>query len=448
VLVFTGLSHKTAPIDVRERIAIARDALPDALARLVRGPAIGEAVALSTCNRVEIYAAPKPGCDLESASREASAFLRDLGGSTVAPHLTSASGSNAILHLFRVAASLDSLVVGEPQILGQLKEAIEIARQAKTLGRTLDQAMHRAVRVGKRVRTDTAIGEGQVSVSSIAVDLAGQIFGNLADRVVLLIGAGEMAEAAARLLTASGARLLVVNRSAERGAELAAKIGGHSRSFAELEHALLEADIVISSTSSAGFIVPLDLAERVRRGRRGRSLFLIDIALPRDVDPRVNKLENVYLYDIDDLSRVVADSLEERNNEAKRAAAIVEAEAHGFEAWTLERSLTPTIVGLRARTRAVLASEVERSLAGRLKHLGPADRQALALMIDAATKKLLHHPLTRLKSLAGERRASEHVEILRDLFDLPDVATEGEAEAEIDEREDARADDVVRREDA
>ncbi|MDC0683166.1 glutamyl-tRNA reductase [Sorangium atrum] len=441
-MIFVGLSHKTAPIDVRERLAIGRDRLPEVLARLTAHPAIGEALVLSTCNRVEIYASPRqqalapsrpgsapPPSDDElsrdnEALRAAVATLVGLGGDAVRGHLAGRVGSDAVLHLFRVAASLDSMVVGEPQILGQMKEAIEAARGAKTLGVRLGRAAHRAIKVGKRVRTETAIGAGQVSVSSVAIDLARQIFADLAGHTALLIGAGDMAEAASKLLVRAGARLIVVNRSPDRAAALAREVGGEPRPWADLERSVIDADIVISSTSSPNYVVTPDLVRRARKARKGRSLFLIDIAVPRDIDPAVNKLDSVYLYDVDDLSQIVAQSVEGRAAEAARAEAIVADEAQAFEAWTLERALTPTIVGLRARTRSILAAEVERSLSGKLRHLGAAERQALAMMIDAATNKLLHVPTTRLRAMASDPRVAEHVDSLRELFDIDGAPAE------------------------
>jgi glutamyl-tRNA reductase len=332
-----------------------------------------------------------------------------------------------VLHLFQVAASLDSLVVGEPQILGQLKDAIDLSREAKALGATLGNALHRAVRVGKRVRTETAIGAGQVSVSSVAVDLARQIFGELDRRTSVLVGAGEMAEAAAKLLVKAGGRLVIVNRSPERAQALAAEVGGEPRGWGELERSLVEADIVISSTSSPGYVITPDMLKGVRKARKGRSLFLIDIAVPRDVDPAVNKLDNVFLYDVDDLSQIVAESLSGRAAEAARAAAIAEEEARGFETWTAEQALTPAIVALRERTRGILAAELDRSLHGKLRHLGQAEREALQIMLDAATNKLLHGPVARLRELASDPRAEDYVEAVRDLFDLD---AEAHAEAE------------------
>lgn len=436
MIVVVGLSHKTAPLEVRERLAIGKDALVDVLARLLRERAIGEAVVLSTCNRVEVYAAPRRGAgtaDLDGTAHAITSVLASIGGESAATHLVRAQGKAAVRHLFRVAASLDSLVLGEPQILGQLKDAIETAREVKALGSTLGRAMHRAVRVGKRVRTETALGAGQVSVSSVAVELAQQIFEELRGRVTLLVGAGEMAEAASRLLARAGARLIIVNRSAERAAALSRELGtGEPRGFGELERSLVEADIVVSSTSSPGYVITRDLVKSASRSRRGRSLFFIDIAVPRDVDPAVNKLDNVFLYDVDDLSQIVSESLQGRASEATRAEVIVDEEASGFEAWTRERELTPTIVGLRARTRALLASELERSLSGKLKHLTTADREALGVMLDAATNKLLHTPVTRLRALANDPRSGDYVEAVRELFDLPELRTDAPEEPDAD----------------
>jgi len=439
VIAVVGLSHKNAPLEVRERLALPKDTLPQVLERLLSEPAIGEAVILSTCNRVEVYVAPRPPREGASARgfdgaqvAEAQRIVRDLllgYGDVLAPYLVSAEGDDAVRHLFRVASSLDSLVVGEPQILGQLKDAIELAKETRAIGATLGQAMHHAVRVGKRVRTDTAIGAGQVSISSVAVDLARQIFGDLSGHRALLVGAGEMAEAASKLVVRGGAKLVVVNRSPERAAALAHEVGGEPRPWAELEAAVVEADIVICSTSSPTFVLSRDLVKRATKVRRGRSLFLIDIAVPRDVDPAVNELDNVYVYDIDDLSQIVAESMQGRAAEAARAEAIVEGEVRSFEAWARKHALTPLITSLRTRTRAVLEGELERSLNGKLRHLPEADREALRTMLDAATNKLLHAPTAHLKALADDSRGEDYAEALRDLFELEEDAISGRAAA-------------------
>lgn len=442
MIVVVGLSHKGTPIDVRERLAMGKDELCDAMRRLRRHPSIGEVAILSTCNRVEVYVAPARGASdgehgadgpLARAERAVLDELCAIGGAPVERHLAGLRGRDAIRHLFRVAASLDSLVVGEPQILGQLKDAITLAEQARTIGGSLSAAMNRAVRVGKRVRTDTDIGSGQVSVSSVAVDLAQQIFGELAGRHALLIGAGEMAEAASKLIARAGADLTIVNRSPERAAALAREVGGTPRPWGELERALAEVDIVVTSTSSPAHVVTLDLMKGVRKARRGRSLFFIDIAVPRDVEPSVNKLDGVYLYDVDDLSQIVSQSLAGRAAEAARATAIVDQEVAAFEQWTRGRAMAPVVVGLRERTRATLFAEMEKSLAGKLRHLGQPERQALIAMLEAATNKLLHAPTTKLRALAGDPRVSDYVEALCDLFELQ------AAQAEDDARERAAA---------
>lgn len=434
MITIVGLSHKSAPIDVRERVALSQKEIPEVLARLRDGPVIGEVIVLSTCNRLEVYAAPprqaRPEDEdqaLSDVGQSIAASLAQRGGRKVAQHLHQRTGMEALRHLFRVASSLDSLVVGEPQILGQLKSAIDAAREEGTVGPTLNKAMSRALHVGKRVRTETAIGAGQVSVSSVAVDLAGDIFGDLHGRVVLLIGAGEMAEAAARLLGKAGARILVANRSAERASRLAAAVGGQPRGWGELEFSLVEADIVISSTSSTEPIITKSIMKTASRARRGRSIFLIDIALPRDIDPAVHDLDNVYLYDIDNLSEIVAESLEGRASEAQKAEVLVESEVRSFEAWSMERALKPVIVGLRAKTRAVLSAELDRSFTSKLKHLSDEDRDALRKMVDAATNKLCHQPTTRLKELVGDPRGDEYVDALRDLYDLPELDADNPA---------------------
>ncbi len=439
-IVCVGLSHKSAPIGIRERLAIGPSTLPEVIDDLVAATPLREVAVLSTCNRVEIYGALPRGAagsprDVDEACRAILGRLTTLGGEAVREHLTARRGREALLHLFRVASSLDSLVVGEPQILGQLKEAVDVARQRGALGALLGRAMHRALHVGKRVRSETSIGEGQVSVSSVAVDLASQIFGQLKDREVVLIGAGEMAEAAAKAFAKHGARLVVVNRSLERAEKLASEVSGSPRAWRELDDCLATADVVVSSTSSPEPVITVEKVKAARKARRNRSLFLIDIAVPRDVDPRVNRLDDVYLYDVDDLSKIVALSLEGRAAEAAKAELIVTSEADAFEAWTVERTMTPAIVGLRARTKSILTSELDRSLSGRLKHLGAAEREALTAMVEAATNKLCHAPSTHLKAMARGEGGEEAVVILRDLFELPEVDASGHGEAMASEPE-------------
>ncbi len=425
-MIVVGLSHRNTPIAVRERLAVSGDGLRDLLERMHRLAQVGEVMMVSTCNRVEIYAtASNDTVTAETLSRAIVSVLAELGGADVVPHLSTAVEQRCVLHLFRVAASLDSLVVGEPQILGQLKEAVREAQQAQTLGPELYAAARAAVHVAKRVRTETGIGAGQVSVPSVAVDLAHQIFDDLEQHRCLLVGAGEMAEAAAKLLARAGSALLVVNRSAERAEQLASAVGGQPRKWTELEQSLIEADIVIASTASKVPVITHELLRGMRRKRRGRSLFLIDIAVPRDVEASVNNLDNVYLYDIDDLSHVVAQSLEDRAVEAKLAESIVRQEVGNFEARRSQQAVKPVIVGLRQHAQDVLTTELERSLKGRLKHLPEQDRNALSTMIGAAVNKLLHTPTMRLKQLAEKQRARHAARILCDLFALEDEVIEG-----------------------
>ena len=280
-MIVVGLSHRTAPLDVRERLALSGDMLLDVLGRLHRSEGITETLVLSTCNRVEVYAVA--ASDEGDASRCIVSVLGAVGGSSVVPHLRSLRGNDALRHLFRVAASLDSLVVGEPQILGQLKEAIRTAQLAGTLGSSLNAALRHALQVAKRVRTETAIGQGQVSVPTVAVDLARHIFGELRGQQCLLVGAGEMAETAATSTARCGAHVTVCNRSSDRGRALADSVGGAAAPWDSLAEQLTRTDIVITSTSSPGHVISYKLLRSLRRKRRGRSLFLIDIAVPRDI---------------------------------------------------------------------------------------------------------------------------------------------------------------------
>lgn len=429
-----GLSHRTAPISVREKIALPRDRIAPLLQRAVERSAVGEAMLISTCNRVELVTAGRAGAaaDLELVARESLQVLTEYAPA-VADHLYVHVGGAAVRHLFRVACSLDSLVLGEPQILGQVKAAFELARGAGTVGGCLHRTVPRAIRAAKRVRTETSIGTGQVSVPSVAVDLSRQIFGELSRRTVVLIGSGEMAETVAKLLEHGGARLLVVGRNDQRVAELARAVRGEPRSWDRLGEALTQADVVITSTSAPHYVVDHELVAGQRRKRRGRSLFFIDLAVPRDVDPRVERVEGVFLYNIDDFSRVVAESHASRQREADRAEAIVEQDASGYERWLEATRVDPTLIALRNRMRAMLLTELDKSLRTRLKHLGHEERLALDRMLEAALNKMLHAPSTRLREVAGDRdfesyRAEQLASALVELFAL-DTAPEPEAEA-------------------
>ena len=443
MIVVVGLSHRTAPINVRELIALPRDVVPTVLSEIVARSDVGEAMLVSTCNRVEVVAAGKHGFDDADLERVAAQVKQALvqRAPGLQGNLYEHLGGEGVRHLFRVASSLDSLVLGEPQILGQVKDAFETARQVGTVGSALNRAVPRAIRTAKRVRSQTAIGMGQVSVPSVSVDLAKQIFGDLEGRTVMLIGSGEMAETVARLLGGCGARIVIVGRNKLRVAELTRSVGGEGRQWGDLKATLVEADVVLTSTSAPTYVVDYDLVKSVRKQRRGRSLFFIDLAVPRDVDPRVESLANTFLYNIDDFSKVVAGTLSSRQHEAERAEQIVLEETQGYQRWREVAQMTPTIVALRERFRRILVAELERSLKGRLKHLGPEEHQALDKMCEAALNKMLHHPTARLRETAAEYGVESHpveqlVAAIDELFALegehpelhaaPDAAASGE----------------------
>jgi glutamyl-tRNA reductase len=429
MLSVVGLSHKNAPIEVRERIAISGDRLAEAIRLMLQRPEVGEVMILSTCNRVEVFGAPASAFDRDGS--KLAQVLQDCLLDTVAPadrplvarHLFQFVGDSAIRHLFRVASSLDSLVVGEPQILGQVKDAFESASSLGAVGRFLGRAVEGSLHVAKRVRSETQVGAGSVSVASVAVELASQIFGDLDERVVALLGAGEMAETAAKSLCSCGANLLVVNRNLARAEALASRFDGLARAWSELEQALIDSDVVISSTSSPTPVITHELMAKTSRRRKGRSLFLVDIAVPRDVDPKVNQLDGIYLYDIDDLSKIANQTMRDRLAEAQRAERIIDEEVRGFEAWVDSLEVTPTVVALRNHVRDLLQSELQRSLTGKLKHLSDADRKVLQDMANAAVNKLTHLPTTRLKQAASDGHARDLIEAVRLLFDLPECST-------------------------
>jgi glutamyl-tRNA reductase len=428
-VVVIGVSHKTAPVDIRERFAAGAEILPELLARLTSRPELEEVMFLSTCNRVEVIGLSKAGKSLEDATRSASRAIREalrehIGASSVddlSDWLYEKSGDDAVRHIFRVAASLDSMVLGEPQILGQVKDAYDAAVAAGALRSHLSRCVHRAFTVAKRVRSETQLGAGIVSISSVAVDLAKRIFGDLSGSTVLLVGAGEMAEQASKSLAKSARSIRVCNRSFERAATLAATFGGTAAPLDQLEAELVISDVVVASTSSKVFVITRDLVKRVMKQRKGKTLFLIDIAVPRNIEPDVHKLDNVYVYNVDDLEHEVAENMKNRQGEVVAAEAIVAAELEEWAAWARGLNVNPTVVALRARTRSVLVSELERSLGGRLKHLTEGDRAALAQMIESATNKLLHSPTTRLKLAASSSDAGDLVNAVHHLFDLPAI---------------------------
>lgn len=435
-LVVIGLSHQTAPVEVRERLAVAPTEIEGWLQALLQLPGIAEVAIVSTCNRVEIYAAAPNGRDALDAIREHLCGVRMGDGAPldIGSHLYERWGREAVHHLFRVTASLDSLVVGEPQILGQVKDAFDTAMRAGSAGTLLGAAFPRAFRVARKVRRDTAIARQRVSVSSVAVDVARQVWSGFSGRRVLLVGAGKMADLAARALRADGATVAVTNRTPARAQELAARLGCAVEPFTDLAGALTRADLVITSTGAREPVLAKALVERVQKARKWRPLVLIDIAVPRDVDPTVDDLEGVIRWDIDDLQEEVQRNLAGRRNEADRAEAVVEEELVRFMAALRGRGVGPTITALRARYQSVARLEAEKALAA-LPGLDDRGRRAVSAMADAIVAKLLHPPQVALKKGAAGDDGDALVAAATVLFDLPPVEPLAALEEDDDEDE-------------
>ena len=421
MIVLVGLSHRTAPIRVREQLAVSAASVPGQLKELLSGGVVSEALIVSTCNRVEaVVVAP----DTVPPETAIDAAVRSMLGprNELASHLYRHRALDAVRHLFRVTASLDSLVGGEPQILGQVKSAYEQARSAGSVGRTLNRLMPRAIRAAKRVRTETGLGAGQISVPSVAVELAQQIFGDLSGRRVALRGSGEMGELAAKLLANAGAELIVRARNEESGGMLAERMGGSYRPLDQMSATLRDVDVVVTAPSaSQPVILKSHVKAAIHRRRRG-PLFLIDLAVPRDIDSSVESLREVFLYNVDDLSKIVAESKHSRQKEAVRAEEILGEELEEYERSASVAQVTPTVVALRDRMKQVLDWELERSLKSKLKHLGPVERDAVEQMLEAAVKRMMHTPSARLREIAaddsGDGEMQMNLEVLSDLFDL------------------------------
>jgi len=417
VLFVFGISHKTAPLAEREALAFPRDTLGETLLRLRSEAGLQEAMILSTCNRVEIYGRAEQDTAPDAVVAFVCAFHRR-AASDLAPLTYCLTEAEAIRHAFRVAASLDSMVVGEPQILGQVKEGYRAAEEAGTLGSALNALRNRTLAAAKRARSETGLGSGAVSVSHVAVELARKIFGELRDKNVLLVGAGKMSQLAARRLVDGGARAtVVVGRTLERAAELAAALGGRAAPLDTLREELAVADIVISGTGAAGTVIKLPDVEAARGARRGRPLFLIDIAVPRDVEPQVAKLPGVFLYDLDDLHAVSEANLRERRKEAIAAEALVEREAREFLDWQKSRDAVPLLVELRRRGDEIRRQEIEK-VKGRLGPLTKEQEDALESATAAIVNKLLHAPTVALKEAARNGHEPEQVGLIRRLLGL------------------------------
>jgi glutamyl-tRNA reductase len=414
-IVLIGVNHKTAPIELRERIAISHEDLPEATRALAAQPGVTECMIVSTCNRVEMLAA------VESPETDVTAFLQShfgLDPAVLAPHIYEHRDQQAVRHLFRVAASLDSMVVGEPQILGQVKDAFATARAAGTIAGQLEHLLQSAFAAAKRVRTETAIGSNSVSIASVAVELARKIFGSLNGRTVFLVGAGKMSELAARHLVQQGAgAILVTNRTQERARQLAEPFNGRVIPFEQLYDAATEADIVISSTGAPHPIFRREHGQAFMHRRRNRPMFFIDIAVPRDVDPAMNNVEGIFVYDIDDLQAVAASHMAERSAQAGDAETLIAAEVDRFRQRQLTVNIAPAIVTLQRQAEEIRQAELRR-IQARLGSLSADQLAAVEALTRGLVNKFLHPPMQALKQAAREND-SARLEALCDTWSLP-----------------------------
>ncbi len=413
----TGLNHRTAPVEVRERIAFAEGALPEALDKLKRRPGVQEGLILSTCNRVEVSVTAEEGVDVEAAVGGFLADARAVDPALVTPYLYSYDGPEAIRHLFRVASSLDSIVVGEPQILGQLKAAYAVAKANGSVSGFLDLLMTRAFNVAKRVRSETEIGQSAVSVSYAAVELAREIFGTLQGKRALVVGAGKMAESAARHLRRAGvSEILVTNRTRARAEALAEDCGGRVIDYERFEEMVPNVDIVLASSGAPHYILTKDQVRAAISKRRNQPMFFIDIAVPRNIDPSVNQIDGAFLYDIDDLGKVVDANLKGRIEVAKDAEDIIGEEVERMMLRLKTREAAPTIVRLQEQLDGWRKGEIDR-VRGKLGPLTPQQEEAIEAMTRGLVNKIAHGPISELRKQGTD---SNVLDAVRKLFRLGD----------------------------
>jgi glutamyl-tRNA reductase len=416
-ILILGLNHKTADVDLRECLAFSDDQVDTALQALRAQPSISEVVLLSTCNRVEIIFATK---NPDKALTEVKHFLsqfKNVPADRFEKALYLHRGDQAVKHIFRVAASLDSMMVGEPQILGQVKEAYRIATEQKTSGVILNRLLHKTFFVAKRIRTETGIGNSAVSISYAAIELGRKIFGSLEGKKALLIGAGEMAELAVEhLLRYQVVEIYVANRTFERAVELAGQFKGQPVKFEEIPDILPLVDIVISSTGAPDYVVTRPQIKPIMKERRNRPVFFIDIAVPRDIDPELNRLTNVYVYDIDDLNGIVDENVEDRNREALKGERIVDETAIHFRRWLENLSVVPTIKALREKMEKITRAELDKTKGN--QKFSPEQEAAIERMAAALVNKILHDPTLMLKSEGCYADKSQHIDLTRKLFKL------------------------------
>jgi glutamyl-tRNA reductase len=417
-----GLNHNTADIEVREKVAFNGSKLQEGLVELKNLPHVDEVVILSTCNRMELYAGVK---DTEKASESIKTFIsgfHNIDRSLLDKAIYVYDDVDAVRHIFRVASSLDSMVIGEPQILGQLKEAFELALEKKTTGILLNKLMKKAISVAKRVRSETKIAENAVSISFAAVELAKKIFTDLSAKVFMLLGAGEMAELAAKHLMSNGVKeVIVANRRYERACELAKEFSGRPVALDNFLREMVHSDIVICSTGAPNYIVVKEQMQKVMKERKQRQVFIIDISVPRNIDPKINDLDNVYLYNIDDLQGIVDANMFERKKEAEKAERIIEEEIEPFFQWLSSLDSVPTIVALREKMEKIKNDEIEKLL-NRFPDLDEKQRKAIEHMASSIVNKLIHPPTIALKKDSEDRDLI--VAIIKKLYEIDDEEKE------------------------
>ncbi len=416
-IILIGLSHKTAPVEIREKLSVPKTLLREYLKQLVSLPGVQEGAIISTCNRFEVISVINQGIG-EQELIDFLAGVAKLPGEELDRYLYKLKDEEAVKHIFRVASSLDSMIIGEPQILGQVKEAYRCAVENKVAKLILNKLFHRAFFVAKRVRTETKIANQAVSVSYAAVELAKKIMGDLKDKKALLIGAGEMSELAAKNLLSQGIKeILVTNRTYARAEELAAELHGRPIPFAEFLVHLKEVDIVISSTGSSHYVVHKDQVQSITRARRHRPMFFIDFAVPRDIDPQINEIDNIYVYDIDDLQNVVEENKEERKKEIAKAENIVQQGEGSFQKWLKSLEIVPTILDLRQRLEEIRQEEMSKTFS-LLRNATAEEREIINLLTQSLINKIIHHPIAFLKRQDNQGQGKLNIELWRKIFGL------------------------------
>ena len=419
-LILVGVSHKTTPVEIREKLAFTKGKIEESVDHLFNFPDIIEHTILSTCNRVEIYARAN---SQDSAIKSIKEFICDFHGLSLVEledHFYSYRNKEAVEHLFRVSSSLDSMILGEAQILGQVKDAYSLAKDLRSTGLVLNQLFKKAFSIAKKVREETGIAERSVSISSAAVELAQKIFDDLENRTVMLVGTGEMAELAAKHLISYGVKTVyVTSRTYDRAVNLARTLNGSALDFEAFKNELHRADIVITSTSAPNFIIKKEMVEKAIHERKNKPIFFIDIAVPRDIEPDVNDLENIYLYDIDDLHIVVSANMKEREKEAENAMNFISQEVTKFNNWVGTLDAVPTIVEIRKKAENIRMQEIEKTLK-KISHLSEDDKKLLRQMSSSMVNKILHKPTIKLKQKPQSEDGHVYLKAIRHLFHLDD----------------------------